>query len=147
MLHGFVVRPWHRNLSRALRKEPKWYLRDWSGIQDPGRRAETLVACHLLKAVNLWTETGQGAFELRYLRDKEKREVDFLVVRDDQPWFFVEVKQAERSLSPALEYYQRQTGASHANQAVVEMPFVAADCFDQSKPIVVPARTLLSQLS
>ena len=146
MLHGFVVRPWHRNLSRALRKEPKWYLRDWSGIQDPGRRAETLVACHLLKAVNLWTETGQGAFELRYLRDKEKREVDFLVVRDDQPWFLVEVKQAERSLSPALEYYQRQTGASHAFQAVVEMPFVAADCFDQSKPIVVPARTLLSQL-
>ncbi len=146
LLHGFVVRPWHRNLNRALRKEPKWYLRDWSGIQDPGQRAETLVACHLLKAVDFWTETGKGAFELRYLRDKEKREVDFLVVRDDQPWFLVEVKQAERELSPALAYFQNQTGAPHAFQAVIAMPFVAADCFEQTRPVVVPARTLLSQL-
>ncbi len=146
MLHGFVVRPWHRNLSRALRKEPKWYLRDWSGIQEPGQRAETLVACHLLKAVDLWTQTGQGAFELRYIRDKEKREVDFVVVRDEKPWFLVEVKLSERSLSPALEYFQRQTGAEHAFQAVVEMPFVSADCFACKDPVVVPARTLLSQL-
>jgi predicted AAA+ superfamily ATPase len=35
----------------ALRKEPKWFLRDWSGIENPRPRAETLVACHLLKAV------------------------------------------------------------------------------------------------
>jgi len=104
------------------------------------------VACHLLKAVDFWTETGKGAFELRYLRDKEKREVDFLVVRDDQPWFLVEVKQAERELSPALAYFQNQTGAPHAFQAVIEMPFVAADCFEQTRPVVVPARTLLSQL-
>jgi len=48
---GFLVRPWFRNVSRSLRKEPKWYLRDWSGIDEPGPRAETFVACHLLKAV------------------------------------------------------------------------------------------------
>ena len=47
---GFLVRPWHRNVSSSLRKEPKWYLRDWSGIADTGKRFETLVACHLLKA-------------------------------------------------------------------------------------------------
>lgn len=146
MLHGFIVRPWHRNLSRALRKEPKWYVRDWSGIQDPGSRAETMVACHLLKAVEFWTDIGQGAFELRYIRDKEKREVDFVVVRDDTPWFLVEVKVAERTLSPALEYFQRQTGAEHAFQAVLEMPFVKADGFARHQPVVVPARTLLSQL-
>jgi len=104
------------------------------------------VACHLLKAVDLWTQTGQGAFELRYIRDKEKREVDFVVVRDEKPWFLVEVKLSERSLSPALEYFQRQTGAEHAFQAVVEMPFVSADCFACKDPVVVPARTLLSQL-
>jgi predicted AAA+ superfamily ATPase len=146
LFHGFLVRPWHRNLSRALRKEPKWYLRDWSGIQDPGQRAETLVACHLLKAVEFWTETGQGTCELRYIRDKEKREVDFLVVRDDQPWFLVEVKQTERTLSPALGHFQRQTKAPHAFQVVVDMPFVEADCFAQNIPISVPAMTFLSQL-
>ena len=45
---GFVVRPWFANVSRSLRKEPKWYLRDWASIENVGRRAETLVACHLL---------------------------------------------------------------------------------------------------
>ena len=33
---GFLVRPWFSNVVRSLRKEPKWYLRDWSGIADPG---------------------------------------------------------------------------------------------------------------
>jgi hypothetical protein len=77
---GFRVRPWFTNVTKALRKEPKWFLRDWSGIDDTGARAETLVACHLLKAVEGWTDMGFGRFEPRYLRDKLKREVDFLAV-------------------------------------------------------------------
>jgi hypothetical protein len=55
---GFRVRPWFTNVSKALRKEPKWFLRDWSGIDEPGARAETFVACHLLKAVEGWTDMG-----------------------------------------------------------------------------------------
>ncbi|MBN1346802.1 MAG: ATP-binding protein, partial [Phycisphaerae bacterium] len=82
LYYGFLVRPWHRNVARALRKEPKWFLRDWSSIEDIGTRAETFLACHLLKAVEGWTDLGLGAFELRYVRDKQQREVDFLVVRD-----------------------------------------------------------------
>jgi hypothetical protein len=70
----------------------KWFLRDWSGLADDGARAETLVACHPLKAVERWTDLGFGDFELRYLRDKQKREADFLVVKDQKPWFLVEVK-------------------------------------------------------
>ncbi len=48
---GFELRPWLKNVAKALRKEPKWYLRDWSGIADTGARTETFAACHLLKAV------------------------------------------------------------------------------------------------
>jgi len=143
---GFLVRPWFANVAKALRKEPKWFLRDWSAIDDLGARAETMVACHLLKAVEGWTDLGLGRFELRYLRDKMKREVDFLVVRDRKPWFLVEVKHADRALSPALAYFQAATKASHAFQAVMDMDYVAADCFAQRTPTVVPARTLLSQL-
>ncbi len=143
---GFLVKPWYRNVGSALRKEPKWFLRDWSGIADVGQRAETFVACHLLKAVEAWTDLGLGTFELRYLRDKQKREVDFLVVRDGNPWFLVEVKQADKQLSPHLAHFQRQTGAPHAFQAVVNMPYVDRDCFSRDCPTVVPAATLLSQL-
>jgi len=144
--HGFLVRPWFKNVSKALRKEPKWYLCDWSGIRDPGQRAENLVACHLLKAVDTWSDLGLGDFELRYLRDKEKREVDFAVVRDGRPWFLVEVKLSDTSLHPHLAHFQRQTGAEHAFQAVADLDWVGTDCFGRSDPCVVPVRALLSQL-
>lgn len=144
--YGFLVRPWFRNVRRALRKEPKWYLRDWSAVADAGAHAETFVACHLLKAVEGWTDLGLGSFELRYLRDKQQREVDFLVVRDRQPWFLVEVKRADTRLTEDLDYFQQATGARHAMQVVLDQPFVRADPFSRNDPIVVPARTLLSQL-
>ena len=144
---GFIVRPWFRNVTRSLRKEPKWYLRDWSGIADPGARAETFVACHLLKAVEGWTDLGLGEFHLGYLRDKEKREVDFVVARDRKPWFLVEVKHQDGALSPSLAHFQTQLAAPFAFQVIVDAPHVAADCFERPRrPTVVPARTLLSQL-
>ncbi len=143
---GFLVRPWFRNVTKSLRKEPKWFLRDWSGIADEGARAETLVACHLLKATEGWTDLGLGHYELRYLRDKLKREVDFVVVRDGKPWFLVEVKKADANLSPALAHFQAQTGAEHAFQVVLDLPYEEANCFAHRKPIVVPAKTFLSQL-
>ena len=144
--YGFLVRPWFVNIAKGLRKEPKWFLRDWSGLAEGGARAETFVACHLLKAVEGWTDLGFGDFELRYLRDKQKREVDFLVVRDRRPWFLVEAKTSDTSLSPSLAHFQAQTKAPHAFQVVMNLPFEPADCFAASQPTVVPARTFLSQL-
>ena len=144
---GFFFRPWFNNVSRSLRKEPKWYLRDWASIEDPGDKAETFVACHLLKAVNGWTDMGLGKFELGYLRDKERREVDFVVVRDAKPWFLVEVKHHEEVISRTLEYYQEQLDAPFAFQVVVDASYVDADCFARPRsPVVVPVRTFLSQL-
>ncbi|MEN9578568.1 MAG: hypothetical protein RJA70_1577 [Pseudomonadota bacterium] len=143
---GFVVRPWFRNVAKSLRKEPKWFLRDWSSIADLGKRAETLVACHLLKAVDTWGDLGLGVFELRYLRDKQKREVDFIVIRDGAPWFLVEVKHGDAQLAPALQHFQMETAAPHAFQVVIDLPFVKRNCFAQKGPVVVPARTFLSQL-
>jgi uncharacterized protein len=144
--YGFLVRPWFTNIAKALRKEPKWFLRDWSGLADDGARAETLVACHLLKAVDGWTDLGFGEFELRYLRDKQKREVDFLVVKNQKPWFLLEVKMSDTSLSPSLAHFQAQTQAAHAFQLVVSLAYQPADCFRVHRPVVVPARTFLSQL-
>lgn len=144
---GFLVRPWFKNVSRSLRKEPKWYLRDWSAVSDVGRRTETFIACHLLKAVEGWQDLGLGTFELGYLRDKEKREVDFVVVRDGVPWFLVEAKHEDAALGPALRHFQQQLDVPFAFQATAAADYVDADCFAApGDPLVVPARTLLSQL-
>ena len=144
--HGFRVRPWTASVARSLRKEPKWYLRDWAEVQDPGARAETFIACHLLKAVEGWTDMGYGEYELRYLRDKEKRESDFVVIRNRKPWFLVEVKKSDGRLDPNLGHFQRQLKAPHSFQVVLDMDYVQADCFSRNEPTVVPARTFLSQL-
>jgi uncharacterized protein len=79
-------------------------------------------------------------------RDKQKREVDFLVVKDRKPWFLVEVKLSETSLSPSLAHFHAQTKAAQAFQLVIDLEYQPADCFRVHRPIVVPARTLLSQL-
>jgi predicted AAA+ superfamily ATPase len=147
LFYCFTVKPWHRNVARALRKEPKYYLWDWSQVEDPGARAENLVACALLKAVHWWTETGQGEFGLYFIRDKQKREVDFLVTRNRDPWFLVEVKYSEKAaLASTLRYFQDQTLAEHAFQVAMNARFIDQDCFTRTRPVMVPAKTFLSQL-
>jgi uncharacterized protein len=61
----------------------------------------------LLKAVDGWTDLGFGEFEWRYLRDKQKRQVDFLVVKNHKPWFLLEVKTSDTSLSPSPTFKHR----------------------------------------
>jgi uncharacterized protein len=143
---GFLVKPWSAHVENSIRKTPKWYLRDWSGIADPGKRNETLVACHLLKAVEYWTDLGFGDYDLHYVRDKQKNEVDFLVSKDKRPWFLVEVKTGDVKLSPALKRFQERLGARHAFQVVFDIPYEQVDCFSHTEPVVVPVKTFLSQL-
>ena len=143
----FTIRPWFRNVAKSLRKQPKVYLWDWSALKDPGARHENFVASHLLKEIHWWTDAGLGRYDLHYLRDKEGREVDFLVSRDGRPWFLVEVKSSSGvRISPQLEYYQKSTGAAHAFQASFDLDYVERDCFSVATPVSVPVSTLLAQL-
>ena len=143
----YRVTPWYKNVPRSLRKEPKFYLWDWSQVQDSGAKAENIVASALLKSVNWWTESGLGVYSLHFLRDTQKREVDFVVVRDGDPWFLVEVKSgSSSSLSPQLSYFQNQIGAKHAFQVSMDASFESRNCFEFQSPIRVPARTFLAQL-
>ena len=143
----FGIKPWSQNLTRSLLKEPKYYLWDWSLVSDLGARAENFVASHLLKAIHYWTDCGMGEYELFFLRDKEKREVDFLIVKDHHPWLLVEVKYSNhKSLSEALPYFQKATQAPHALQVVFDAPYEPIDCFSYQRPMIVPMQTFLSQL-
>jgi predicted AAA+ superfamily ATPase len=147
LYYCFCLQPWMKNVARSLIKEPKVFLWNWALIENQGARLENFVASHLLKAVHFWTDRGFGEYKLYFLRDKDQREVDFLVVKNKKPWFLVEVKTSgDRSISKALYHFQEQTGAPHAFQVSFELPYVDRDCFQEKGPILVPARTLLSQL-
>ncbi len=90
---------------------------------------------------------GFGEYGLYYLRTIDKEEVDFVVTKNEEPWFLVEVKYSDKSsISEHLYKYQEVTGAKHAFQVVITGEFVNQDCFHYKKPIIVPAITFLSQL-
>jgi uncharacterized protein len=66
---------------------------------------------------------------------------------DEIPWFLVEVKNGSaKGVSPHLHHFHKVLQTEHAFQVVLDMPYVKADCFAQKKPVIVPAKTFLSQL-
>jgi hypothetical protein len=94
---------------RAVKKEQKLYLWDWSELTDVGSRWENFVAGHLLKYCHFIEDTEGDTMELRFLRDVDGREVDFVVLKNKKPLFAVECKSGEKSASPHLKYFADRT--------------------------------------
>jgi len=99
----FAVRPYHRNISRSLLKEPKYYFYDTGAVDGTiGAKLENTVALALLRDLHVLEDTTGSRVALHYLRDKEKNEVDFLTIVDGKPTLMVEVKAGDDSFSPPL---------------------------------------------
>jgi len=109
MYFCYRLPPFGAKKIRAVKKEQKLYLWDWSVIEDLGARWENLVASQLLKFCH-WLEDSEGeTMELRYLRDIDKREVDFVVIKNKKPIFAVECKSGEKAISPSIHYFAERT--------------------------------------
>lgn len=115
----FLVRPYSKSIARSLLKEPKLYFYD-SGLVSElgGARLENVVACALLKRANFLTDTQGVKSELYYLRDREKREVDFLSVLDNKPEYMIEVKTSDDQFSSSLRYFAERLPTAEAIQLV-----------------------------
>jgi len=105
----FRIAPFGTTRIRAVKKEKKLYLWDWSMAVSDGARFENLVAAQLLKYCHLVEDTEGFRMELRFLRDTDKREVDFVVMKDGAPIFAVECKTGEKSMSPHAIYFAERT--------------------------------------
>jgi len=116
--YHFRIYPYSSKKIRSLKKEPKLYLWDWSEVEDEANRFENLIASHLLKFVHFITDHEGYRAELSYLRDVDKREVDFLVTIDGRPWFAVEVKLNDTVLSPNLLYFRDRLSIPYIYQVV-----------------------------
>jgi len=101
----FVLTPYHRNISRSLIKQPKIYFYDTGFVkEDFGARFENAVACALLKRLHFLEDTAGERCALHYVRDKEKREVDFLTVREGKAEWLIESKLSDTDIS-ALKHF------------------------------------------
>jgi len=106
---SYRISPFGAKRIRAVKKEKKLYFWDWSRVENPGARFENMVAGHLLKYCHFVEDTQGYAMELRYIRDTDKREVDFVVLRDGHAEFAVECKSGERNASLACRYFRERT--------------------------------------
>lgn len=101
----FIVKPYTKRITRSLQKRPKIYFYDTGFVKgDEGARLENLVACALLKHNHFLEDTKGQSRRLCYLRDRQKREVDFCVVTDDEPEMLIEVKVSQPDIK-SLQYF------------------------------------------
>lgn len=131
LYYGFFARPYSKSFKKPIKSKPKFYLYDILQIPkgESAKRLENLTALHLLKICHFWTDTGEGLFELFFVRDRDKREVDFLIVRDKKPWMLVECRSNSTSLSPHLLYFSERLGTG------LNFQLVSKKGYDRRLPI------------
>jgi len=112
----FRIPPFGAPRIRAVKQERKHYHFDWSLVAEPAARFENLVACHLLKWVHFQQDTRGRDLELRFFRDVDGREVDFVVLEDRQPRMLVECKLADRDIDRGLRYLKTRAPGADAYQ-------------------------------
>ena len=110
----FRVKPFGAPPLRAVKKAQKHYHYDWIQVRDRAARFENLVAMHLLK----WAHHEQDGrdLDLRYFRDVDGREVDFVVTDREVPVHLIEVKWSDRPVDKALRYLHARFTDAEATQ-------------------------------
>jgi hypothetical protein len=118
----FRVAPYHKNIGRSLLKAPKIYFYDTGQVNgDSGVKLENLVACALLKEVDYLQDCFGEDVHLHYLRTKDGREVDFMIMKDDKSFMLLEVKSSDDSPSNNLRIFSKNFPNAKKIQIVKEL--------------------------
>lgn len=139
----FRLMPFGAPKIRAVKKERKHYHFDWSLVKDPAARFENMVAAHMLKWVNFEEDTKGRELELRYFRDIDGREVDFVVLEGGKPIELIECKWSDREISGALKYMKARFKDAEARQIYAEG---TKDYVSREGIAVMPAWKYLARL-
>jgi hypothetical protein len=118
----FKVPPYHKNISRAILKSPKYYFYDTGQVSgEPGVKLENLVACSLLKEIHFLEDCLGEQWNLFYLRNKDGREIDFLITQNDQPVLMIEVKWRDSDRSRNFNFFGKHFDKLRKIQVVKEL--------------------------
>lgn len=105
----YRVTPYHKNIARALLKEPKYYFYDHAQVEsnenNNGARLENLVANALLKELHFIEDTTGAKTSLHFVRTKDGKELDFLISIDKKTTHLIEVKMSDDNPSPGFDYF------------------------------------------
>lgn len=139
----FRIYPFGSPKIRAVKKEAKHYHVDWTVINDPAARFENLIACHLLKWCHFLEDTEGRNMELRYFRDVDRREVDFVIMEDSKPIKFIECKISNRACGGSLRYLKTRFPQVETLQVSLSGK---EDVLNKDNIRIIPATKFLAQL-
>lgn len=118
----FKVTPYSKKIARSLLKEPKYYFYDSAQInKDKGAKLENIVASALLKELQFLEDTLGATIGLHFVRTKDGKEVDFLVVINGEPIYLIEVKWADDAPSKHFSYFENYFSKIKKIQLVKEI--------------------------
>lgn len=116
----YTLPPLAKGVANAIKKAAKLYLWDWVESENPAAKLENMIVSHLCKAAHYWSDLGYGEFDLRFIRDKQKREVDLVLIKDRAPWMLIEIKSRDTAPNPPLVHFRKKWPAALAVQLVDE---------------------------
>jgi predicted AAA+ superfamily ATPase len=118
----FRVLPYTQSIPRAILKPAKVYFFDNADtIDEKGARFENLIATTLLKRLHYLEDYEGYRYELRYIRDKEGREIDFVILKEGIIEELIEVKYSDDNLSSSLNYYANKLKPNKITQIVANL--------------------------
>ncbi|MBT4091177.1 MAG: ATP-binding protein [Deltaproteobacteria bacterium] len=111
----FRIPPYTKNIARSLTKENKLYFFDWTRIPTPAHRFENYLAVELKSLLESWVDAGYGNYELCFIRDRDGKETDFLILKESQPWLLIEAKTSKST----IEYHHLKN-----REVLSRIPFI-----------------------
>lgn len=96
----FSIKPYSKRVNRAIKKEVKSYFFDWTRCVSEGALFENYVAMQLVTWITLVNDLGISELDIRYVRLRDGKETDFLILKDNSPWLLIEAK---LSKTPTIE--------------------------------------------
>ncbi len=136
----FRIAPFGVSFLRSVKKEQKYYHYDYNLIKENSFRFENFVALHLYKYVCFEQDKGKE-INLKYLRDVEGREIDFVITENDKPKMFIECKWGDVELSKNLKYIKKRFPDAECYQIYAE----GDKEYEESGVTLIPAYKLLQK--
>ncbi|MCB0351238.1 MAG: DUF4143 domain-containing protein, partial [Bdellovibrionales bacterium] len=106
----FKVTPYSKDISRSIKKEPKYYFYDSGFVaENDSAKLENVVACALLKESHRLLDAEGVAIRLHYLKVKGGREIDFALIPESKEYraSLIEVKTSDTDVSPNFKLFKQ----------------------------------------
>ncbi len=88
----FKLPPYSLKGRNLIKKEQKVYFYDWTLAGTEGTKFENYVAMELKARVDLWNDSQNDTYAMRFVRSRDGFETDFLITKNNAPWLLCEAK-------------------------------------------------------